>query len=403
MTDSAKPRVLFVDDEEDLLKGIRSTLRRDRRRWEIELAVGGAAALDAIEAEPPDVVVSDMRMPGMDGAELLGRVRERHPSILRIALTGFADDQLTLRAMPSAHQWLSKPCDRDVLRRTLESALSARSWLRDAEDMTVVGDVASLPSPPRILEELRRVTSNPECQIADIAKLIERDPALSAKTLQLTNSAFFGLPRELSDLTEAIARIGIQTISALVLSESVSRTDYGRHARVDIQALQDHSRLCGRIAGRFAAEQGDDTASAYAAGLLHDIGLLMLPMDDAKAKGDPSPPCSYEAAAAYDPEHRHAAFAAGLLAAWGLPLTLVEAVGRHHDLRACETEPSANACRVHLANAFVDELDARERGVDASVQPDALAAAHLGDERDLGAWRAIAEEEVAAWNTGVGE
>jgi YesN/AraC family two-component response regulator len=103
-------RVLFVDDDQYILDGLQNLLRKQRSRWDMCFALGGAAALELFAAAPFDVIVSDMRMPGMDGAELLAHVRERYPAARRIVLSGYAEPAAVQRALEVAHQFLSKPC-----------------------------------------------------------------------------------------------------------------------------------------------------------------------------------------------------------------------------------------------------------------------------------------------------
>src|ERR1700744_745010 len=103
-------RILFVDDEENILDGIRRMLHADRDRWETEFVTSGQAALLAAKERPFDVVVSDLRMPGLDGAELLGHIREQFPGAGRIVLSGYSEPGLAARAAKVAHRVLAKPC-----------------------------------------------------------------------------------------------------------------------------------------------------------------------------------------------------------------------------------------------------------------------------------------------------
>ena len=119
-----RPRILFVDDDVDVLESLRDALRKDRQRWDFAFAIGGAAALEELALRPCNVVVSDMRMPGMDGAELLTRVKAEHPTVARLVLSGHAEQEAMERAMRVAQEFLSKPCQIAVLRATIERALA---------------------------------------------------------------------------------------------------------------------------------------------------------------------------------------------------------------------------------------------------------------------------------------
>ena len=102
-----KRRILFVDDEAKVLDGLRNLLRRQRHEWDMLFALSGAAALEELAKAPVDVIVSDMRMPGMDGAELLTRVRTLYPQTARIVLSGHAERGAILekhRDVPGARE-----------------------------------------------------------------------------------------------------------------------------------------------------------------------------------------------------------------------------------------------------------------------------------------------------------
>jgi YesN/AraC family two-component response regulator len=126
-------RILFVDDESRILDGIRRMLYADRKRWDMEFAVGGEAALKACEAGSFDVVVSDMRMPIMDGATLLSQIRDRYPGTARIVLSGYSELEAATRTIPVAHRFLSKPCTASDLQAALERVFTLQDLLSSAE------------------------------------------------------------------------------------------------------------------------------------------------------------------------------------------------------------------------------------------------------------------------------
>ena len=149
-------RVLFVDDEQQVLDGLRDLLRRQRKHWDMTFASDAQKAMQLMADKPYDVVVSDMRMPGTDGATLLAHVKQHHPEAARIILSGQADRESVLRALPAAHQFLSKPCDADALRTVIERACTLQQMLSDPAIRTLVGGLDHLPSAPQTYFDLTR-------------------------------------------------------------------------------------------------------------------------------------------------------------------------------------------------------------------------------------------------------
>jgi DNA-binding NtrC family response regulator len=118
---SARKRILFVDDEPQVLGCLLRLLDREGGRWEMVFASSGQRALHELARQWFDVVVTDMRMPEIDGATVLHAVAEQSPETLRILLTGYADDEALARVRPVVHQLLEKPCSASVLRAAIEA------------------------------------------------------------------------------------------------------------------------------------------------------------------------------------------------------------------------------------------------------------------------------------------
>jgi len=275
-------RILFVDDEQPVLDSLRDALRRYRHQWRIRFATGGEAALAALAAEPADVVVSDIQMPGMNGATLLSRIQDRYPATIRIVLSGYADCEIVARAAPAAHRILAKPCDVDALALLLERSCKLHDLSEDAEMYRLTIAATTLPSRPTLYSEITDVIADPRSTPEDIAAVIERDMAMTAKVLQLANSAFFGNGRSVAQVRDVVLHLGLDTIKSL----TVSAEAFGRLAPdgVDgfsIEHFQQHATLVARIAGGILPE-GAEHEDAVTAGLLHDIGKLVAISDDRK-------------------------------------------------------------------------------------------------------------------------
>src|ERR1700758_5310713 len=141
-------RILFVDDEPMVLDGVRRSLHAMRKDWEMSFVNSGHEALEAMAGQTFDIVVTDMRMPGMDGAQLLEEVKKRSPQSLRVILSGQSDRETILRSVNPTHQYLSKPCDGEELRTRLMRAFALKDLLENPELKGLVSKLDSLPSLP---------------------------------------------------------------------------------------------------------------------------------------------------------------------------------------------------------------------------------------------------------------
>src|SRR5216683_1384998 len=228
-----KKRILFVDDEVNVLQGLRRMLNPMRHEWEMVFVESGQEALALLAQAPCDVIVSDMRMPGsdmrmpgMDGTQLLTQVMERFPLTVRIILSGYADSAMILKAVGPVHQYLAKPCDAATLQLTIARACALRSLLADPTLQGLVAGMQTLPSLPTLYLEVLEAVQDPQGSLERVGDIMSRDISMTAKMLQLVNSAFFGLRRHVSNPGEAVKLLGLDTIKALILSMQVfSRFD----------------------------------------------------------------------------------------------------------------------------------------------------------------------------------
>jgi response regulator RpfG family c-di-GMP phosphodiesterase len=138
--------ILLVDDEVAVLDGLRRQLRK---KFTVHTATGGAEALERLKTEPVAVVVSDMRMPQMDGATFLSEVRLRHPNVVRILLTGQADTQAAITAVNQGqiYRFLTKPCPPEVLLEEIGSAVELNRLVQAEKELlrsTLRGTVEAL-------------------------------------------------------------------------------------------------------------------------------------------------------------------------------------------------------------------------------------------------------------------
>lgn len=395
-------RVLFVDDETRVLEGLQRMLRSRRHEWEMVFAADGRTALEACEKAPFDVVVSDMRMPGMDGASLLSEVQRRHPDTVRIVLSGHADRAGAARAARVAHQFLAKPTDAAGLTETIERACQLRDTLNQPGLREILGRIGSLPALPTLYMDLIAVLNRPNVQVDEISRIISQDIGMSAKVLQLVNSTMFGISRHVTTLQTAVTLLGVNFISSLVLTAEVFRAYEHRseHARTSMTGLQRHSLLVADIAASLVSD-GRQAESAYIAGMLHDIGRLALMDGLPKEFDEICNTASERDVPLHDIEEEllgvtHTQVGAYLLRLWQLPEAVVEAVAFHHRPSAIGTAAPMIPLAVHVADALAHEV-APEHAVSSCTPPtlDLECLERMGLLDQLPEWRRIAVERQA--------
>jgi HD-like signal output (HDOD) protein len=314
--------VLFVDDESRVLEAIERTLFQLDVDWEVCFAEGGPAALVQLEQAHFDVIVSDMRMPGMDGAALLTHVCEKYPHVARIVLSGQTDEAAAFRVVQVAHQFLAKPCSSDTLRQVIERTRELRSWLSEERLQSAVGRLDRLPSTPRLFSALTKALEDENASADTVAAIVRQDPAMSSKVLQVVNSSFFSSGANVSDVRAAVLRLGMKTIRNLALGVGAFDAVGKSHGvdGVSVEALQKRSLAIAQLSSRIAQGR-DDADAAFMAGLVCDVGELILG----------SPPQSESATGSAQADSvTHAEVGAFLLGLWGLPFRIVEAVANHH-------------------------------------------------------------------------
>lgn len=353
-------RILLVDDEPRILEGLRRMLRGHRQEWELLFANGGPAALEQLGGGPVDVVITDMRMPGMDGAELLGRVAQVAPDTIRIVLSGQTDADAATRTVPVAHQFLTKPCDATVLCEVVDRTCALRDLLASPGLRRLIGSVDALPSAPLIWHSLGRALRDPQSSVDQIAAIIEQDAGLSAKMLQLVNSSFFGQRRQVTSVGHATHLLGTGLIRSLALAQHVFSAGFSVAAGGwTVEEEQAHGLAVARMAQVLVDDAGVVEA-AFAAGLLHDVGKLILATRLPQAFGDDQ----RESRVRQVPLHRvelaragvsHAEVGAYLLGLWGLPHLVVEAVAHHHLPSRVGPGDQRVLLAVHVADALVHE------------------------------------------------
>lgn len=332
-----KTRILFVDDDATVLSGLRRMLYKMSSLWKMDFTSDGDVALEMMRERPYDILVSDIRMPGIDGVRLLERVQEEYPQTIRFVLSGQSDSRKLVQTIGLAHQFLAKPCDADTLKRAIQRAEQLRTLLTNPLLQRLIASMKGLPVMPAVLVELMEALESPDRSLRQMGELISRDVGLTAKVLQVVNSPLFGLRQQITDPQQAVVLLGLDMVNALILAMSALDAFKGNATTAHTNALYSHAVRVGQCARYIAKELGDAGAveRALVSGILHDVGKLILlaQVPDAvqqaqeMVEAQDIPLCQAEQDVL---GVSHAEVGAYLLGLWGFDEQIVTAVACHH-------------------------------------------------------------------------
>jgi HD-like signal output (HDOD) protein len=368
-------RILFVDDDTAILDGLRLRMRGLRTRWEMVFVESGSRAITEMEMRQADVVVTDMRMPMMDGAQFLAEVRERWPEAVRIVLSGYAEDEQASRLLTLAHQYLSKP-EAGQLEQVIDRCLRLHEVLHDENLRTIVGRIRRLPAVPAVYARLRAVMTQPDVSVQKIAAIIQEDLAIAAKVLQVANSAFFRLSRRITRIDQAVGHLGFNAVRTLVLSAevfSVWRRDAAPQGLEPERLQQRAQRVAG--AARVLSAGMPIADDALLAGLFHNIGYWVLLQECPDELRRARALARAESIPMHLAERKligtsHAEVGAYMLGLWGLPHAVVEAIAFQHHARDAEHKEFDVLAALATAQCLT--------ATDAATEPTEPAAQHGG-------------------------
>lgn len=352
--------VLIVDDDADELVRMKRLLRAFRRDWNMQFCQGAEEALDALSRQAYDAVVCQLEMEGVNGAELLGCVRDLYPDAVRLLVGAPERSSSMVRSLGVAHRYLAEPVDIGLLGDSIARAAHLGRRLRKPGLKALVGQIDKLPSLPDVYLALVDELRSEDAQVARVAELLSRDVGMTAKVLQLVNSSFFGLPVHVADVRHAASLLGLNALKPLVLTAGVFRQLEDARVPAELaREVLEHGLQAGGIARQIAAAEGlgrEATDHAMLAGVLHDVGKLVL----ADHFGRSYAKVCLAAEASKLPlliaeqdqfDATHADIGGFLLSLWGLPQEIVEAVAFHHDPWSLGATSCTPLTAVHAANA----------------------------------------------------
>lgn len=394
-------RVLFVDNEPETLRVLAGRLPGLRGEWDMIFLASALKALETMAQQPVDAVVSGLLLPDMNGAQFLAEVKNRHPQTVRIVFSGDSDRESLLRLLCPAHQCLLRSSPAAFLRDAVARALDLRDMLNDERLQQLVARIQSLPGLPSLYVELLNEASRDDASIERMGGIISRDIAMTAKILQVVNSAFFGAAQPIAHPAEAAMRLGTETLRSLVLCLQVfSQFPQQAAGGCSIETLWKHSWKVGQLAKKIATAERMDPETVdqcFTAGLLHDVGKLILASNLPEPYGRLAVAVQQRRLPAWAVEREqlgttHAEVGASLLGLWGLHTPVVEAVALHHRPERCVAAGIPPATIIHVANSLEHEAASND-----PQNPECIMSGNhlvrLGIQGHIEQWRQILAQQ----------
>ena len=329
-------RILFVDDETQILRSI-TRLFMDTE-YEVLTAESGAEALDILETEQVDVIVSDMKMPKMTGYELLSQVKKRFPNIVRIILSGFSDERIVFDALQKniAKLYILKPWENTVLINTIEKVFQIENVLRNNEKvLKLVNNAEELPTIKTSYQKIINVIENDQ-EIYKIVEAIEADNSIVIKLLHIVNSSYYAV--KTGSIKRAVAYLGLDNIKNIVIASAfIDGLSFNTKDNKRLEQLWEHAFIANRIISiiyEFLNKKIPETEMN--AGLLSNVGMIFMIhsfhdkymeiFEEVEKKNGNIVELENKAFGT-----NHQEIGGYLLQWWDIPLPIVEAALYHHD------------------------------------------------------------------------
>ncbi|MBK7643111.1 MAG: HDOD domain-containing protein [Planctomycetes bacterium] len=361
-------KILFVDTDPKLSVAMAQLFSGLDQGFEARFAASADAALASLESVPCDIVVAELGLPETNGGELLSTVRQLHPRSVRVLLSEPRQRELAARYAGEAHESLPRGLSQNALLNALLRAAALHDVLNSERLMHLVGHMKTLPSMPGLYLSLIEAMKDPNSTIESLGEIIARDIGMTARVLQIVNSAVFGLREKITSPGQAATFLGLDTLRSMVLSVGVfSQFEASDIAEFSVAQTWEHSmEVAAFTRAILAAERCDKKVleEGFLAGMMHDCGKLVLANNRAKRLRAALLLSERDGLDPTETERRlfgasHAGLGAYLLCEWGMPSTVMEAVCFHHTPAQCREQDFSLLCALHAANSIAHaDLDA---------------------------------------------
>jgi HD-like signal output (HDOD) protein/ActR/RegA family two-component response regulator len=389
-------RILVADNDPIFLAALRAALDGRVQGWQMLFAADAKTATAALRGGPFDAVVAGLRVREPGGRSLLEVVRQEQPATVRIGLGTKSDGAAVVEALDAAHRVITKPCAPELVAGGVLRAFALQRRLEDPALRGFVAGLSGLPPVPHVYAQLSAAMADPDASLPMIGRIVEQDPAIVAKLLQVANSAAVGARERVATVERAVILLGLETLRTLTLSTQLMMlAERAPVPGFSLVRMQEHALLSARIARRLSS--GAQAQQAFTAALLADAGKLVLAIcvparfaEVVRACKAGTPVLEAERSVF---GFTHAEVGAYVLGLWGLPSTIVEAVAFHHTPGESRPRTLDTLAAVHAAAVLADELGPPLAGVTVPAAAIDASLVDAGLATALPDWRRLAKEE----------
>jgi putative nucleotidyltransferase with HDIG domain len=361
-------RLLLVASASESITALARDLFLLDESIETSFSPSAGAALTQLDNCNFDAVAVDLDMKD-DICAFLNALAQRHPRLVRLVIAADPANALFCQAAHLAHGLLPRPCDAATLYEVLNDTAATNNRLRDPALGTAVASILALPESPGMRRELMGLLADDEISIEQLEEAVQRNPAISAKLMQIANSAFYGARGEVTCIGEAVSMLGLDTVRGIVTSAHLFEALPTSELKdLPLDEIWSHCVTTAVMVRRLAwhvRASAQVNRAAFTAALLHDIGKVVMALAHGEAHARlRRHPETHQRAFWQQEEryfgHHHGVAGAMLLELWGLPKMIIEAVAMHHTPHRCAETTITPLALVHIANAIVHSDNASQ-------------------------------------------
>ena len=335
----AMNRLLFVDTSPQNIAAYSMLFVNNTKEWECRFADSIKTAFDELSYSNFDIVVTDVKMPVLNGVPLLETIAQMYPDIIRVVLIPSLSADYPKHLVKYAHRIIVRPDSYEKLETLVGRIFCLYKTIMHPQAIKFIDGLETIPSLPKVYGDLVAELESPSPSVKKAGALIAADIGMSASILKMVNSAYFGLSERITSPEFAVSLLGLDIVQGLVLTAHLfSAFSCAETKLLHLETIVDHCLITGFLAKEIAKHENLPTSvvdSLHISGILHDIGQLIFASHSPKLYKQVIDIAIKEKRPLFEIERDlfgviHAEIGAYLLGQWGLPEIVIELIAYHH-------------------------------------------------------------------------